>query len=291
MPLDAAFLEEYSLYRKASYETTDQDRHGLGSRLPKLSLHCTVWKKQQTFGNYTYNHSSAASQGTFRQLVSGELFLDSIFIHVMTYKCLACEHVGYFFAVRVAGDGKTVEKVGQFPPWSIGIDKDVQEVLCSFAELYKHGIVCESQAYGVGAFAYYRRIVELVIDGLLSDIAELISGEGDHLRYLEALNRVKDDHRADVKIGVVKDLLPSNLRPRGINPLSELHGALSRGLHLESDEVCLEDAAAIRGSLIFLIKEISARKQYADEYSANIEAVKKGLEKARSKPSPPSTAT
>ena len=48
------------------------------------------------------------------------------------------------------------------------------------------GLVSESQGYGIGAFAYYRRIVEEIIDEMLKQIGDLISGV-DKERYAAAL--------------------------------------------------------------------------------------------------------
>lgn len=57
-------------------------------------------------------------------------------------------------------------------------------------ETFKKGLTCESQGYGIGAYAYYRRIVEEVIDELLDGIADLMSGE-DKEKYMEALEEKK----------------------------------------------------------------------------------------------------
>jgi hypothetical protein len=56
--------------------------------------------------------------------------------------------------------GGFVQKVGQFPPWSIRVDRNAEQILGQHVEIYKRGLTCESQGYGIGAFSYYRRIVE-----------------------------------------------------------------------------------------------------------------------------------
>ncbi len=33
---------------------------------------------------------------------------------------------------------------------------------------YRKGLICENHSYGVGAYSYYRRIIENVIDDLLN---------------------------------------------------------------------------------------------------------------------------
>jgi len=58
------------------------------------------------------------------------------------------------------------------------------------------------------------------------------------------------------KIDLVKDLLPTILRPGGMNPLGVLHSELSEGLHAETDANCLENVSHARDILTFLINQI-----------------------------------
>jgi len=129
-------------------------------------------------------------------------------------------------------------KVGQYPPWSIEPSKDLKDVLGEHESTYKKGTICESQGYGIGAFAYYRRIVENIIAQMLADIATLIDPDKRDT-YEAALASVSASIVAAEKINVVKDMLPANLRPGGINPLATLHDALSVGIHTLDDEDCM----------------------------------------------------
>ena len=54
----------------------------------------------------------------------------------------------------------------------------------------KRGLICESQSYGIEAFAHFRRVVEELIDSLLNDIADLMSGD-EKEKYLQALEQAK----------------------------------------------------------------------------------------------------
>ena len=69
------------------------------------------------------------------------------------------------------------------------------------------------------------------------------------------------------KINLVKDLLPSILRPGGNNPLGILHSQLSKGLHSQTDAECLEDANHIKSILIFLVNQIMQSKQSAKAFT------------------------
>jgi len=204
-----------------------------------------------------YTYANAQVQGSVCRLV---------------YACASCKDGRRYFVVRFDqdGDGKAfVVKVGQYPPWDIAVDAVLESNLGIHADYYRKGLICESQGYGIGAFSYYRRIIEETIDSLLDDIAGLMSGV-ERAQYDQALTQTKQTRVAGEKIELVKDLLPPLLRPEGINPLGVLHGALSEGLHARSDEECMEDAAEIREALVFLITQTAASKASARSFSQSI---------------------
>lgn len=145
-------------------------------------------------------------------------------------------------------------------------------------------MVCESQGYGIGAYAYYRRIIESIIDSLLDSIADLIV-EGEKQRYLKALEKTKKTTIAQEKIDLVKDLLPEILRPDGMNPLNLLHTTLSEGLHAKTDDECLEIAGSIREILIFFVNRILQTKQTSKKFTTSMRKLldKKADKTAKSK--------
>lgn len=142
-------------------------------------------------------------------------------------------------------------------------------MLGDHADYYKKGLICESQSYGIGAFSYYRRVVEEIIDELLNEIADLMTGE-ERDRYLEALEQTKKTKITHDKIDLVKDLLPPILRPNEMNPLSVLHDVLSQGLHRESDEHCIELAMTVREALVFLVNQVAASRAAAASFTESM---------------------
>jgi hypothetical protein len=117
-------------------------------------------------------------------------------------------------------------------------------------ELYLKGRRAEAEGLGVGAFAYYRRIVEDQKNRLLDEIirvARHTKAPADAIARLEAAKTETQFGRA---VDEVKDVIPSSLLIKGRNPLTLLHGALSRNLHGASDEECLQVAHAIRLILV-----------------------------------------
>ncbi len=143
-------------------------------------------------------------------------------------------------------------KIGQFPPWDISIDKNLKKILKKYKVIYKKGLECESQGYGVGAFAYYRRIVEGTIDDILVKIISLVPEENKN-DYLETIKQTKKSKRADQKISMVTKYIPDTFMIKGNNPLKLLYNHLSIGIHSLSDEECMDKANQIRIILNYLI--------------------------------------
>lgn len=94
-----------------------------------------------------------------------------------------------------------------------------------------------------------------MIEGLLERVASLLDGEARD-QYLTALAQTRSTPVAENKIALVKGLLPATLRPQGLNPLDLLYGSLSEGLHAQTDEQCLDIAATVSRSLVFLVQEL-----------------------------------
>ena len=272
------FFEKYPLYRVYRFEPKKHFNRIEPSELsrPSINMHCDKCGSIQTYN---------ATEHSKYQNVGGYLEEDGVYR--LQYLCEGChasirEFVVYFLESSVFDEEKrehiyhmTIRKVGQFPAWDIEMDSELGNLLGDHAEYYKKGLICESQGYGIGAFAYFRRIVEEIIDSLLESIEELLE-EKDKEAYKSALEEVKKTTVAQKKIELVKDLLPANLRPNNVNPLLALHSALSEGLHAEDDEDCLEYAEAIRDVLIFLVNRIVRTKTEDKSFTASM---KKILEK------------
>jgi hypothetical protein len=259
---DKLFLESYPLYRKLSF---DVPALANGLLKVRINMACKQCQSNQTFEmineyweiNQTANHS-----------VSGQNYR-------LRYRCTHCLRFERLFFVVVGPELKWLMKVGQFPTWEITGDPNIERLLGTHADYYHKGLVCESQGYGIGAFGYYRRIVEEVIDGLLDEISYLLSGP-DLVIYQSALEKTKQTFVAQEKIELVKELLPPILRPSGMNPLAALHSSLSQGLHADSEESCLEQAGACREVLVFLLSKVAATREASKTFT---DSMKKLLDK------------
>jgi hypothetical protein len=271
------FLEEYPLYRK--YEMTFSqpiryDQIFRGTRhadevltRPSIHMHCPVCASEQTFTmDNHYFEAFVQGMNSASPVRPTPVTAPVAFI---IYRCTSCRESLRHFAIKFDSENGYVMKVGQEPPWEITMDRALEKKLATRAHYFKKGLICESQGYGIGAFGYYRRIVEEIIDDLLEEIPNLMSGE-QREQYLEALQRAENTTVTQDKIDLVKDLLPPILRPDGMNPLSLLHSTLSEGLHGESDERCLELAVEVRETLIFLVSQIEVTRESSSRFTESM---------------------
>lgn len=255
--MDKIFLEEYSLFRKFTIKVP-LTMHRI--QKPAINMHCNKCLSTQTFNMvneyyefYDRINAPASNNQTVRLL----------------YLCEACKSTFRQFHVYISPGLDYVYKFGQYPEWEIKIDRNLEKALGNHAKNFKKGLICESQGYGIGAFAYYRRITEEIIDELLDSIIGLIEVE-NQLKYMTALAETKKTRVAQEKINLVKDLLPGILRPNGMNPLSVLHSELSEGLHADTDEECLEKSSHIRDILTFLINQILSSKEASKQFTSSM---------------------
>ena len=227
----------------------------------RINMWCPTCASHQTFG----------MQNEFDELCPDDLAPEVAGSHFrLLYQCTHCQEFERVFFVVADREGAWYRKVGQYPAWETKTDPEVERLLGQdHAGLYHKALVCESCSYGIAAFAYYRRIVEQVIDGLLDEIAGLMDGS-ELEKYKLALEATKKTIVAQDKIDLVKDLLPPILRPGRVNPLQVLHSVLSEGLHARTDEECLEDAALVRGALVFLVDQVAASAEASKSFTAGM---------------------
>lgn len=284
------FLENYALYRKFDFPIK-KHKHGRfgssGTKLrsipkPAINMYCSTCRSRQTFNmiNEYYGITNGNKKVDSSPVANQSFKLD--------YVCSACRQRHFLFFVdfgvtqkedkngNVKWDDGWVRKIGQKPAWSITLNKKIARFLSEKEEsLFKKGLICESQSYGIGAYSYYRRVVESIITDLLDRIESLIPEGSERDKYADALKETKQEHIASNKIRLVKDLLPGELKTYGYNPLEVIYSSISDGLHNWTDEECLEISEAIRRSTEFLVTKVYANKEANKKFS---EGMKKLLQ-------------
>jgi len=198
----------------------------------------------------------------------------------VSVRCRNCNVCTKRYAIRTKlVDENTVEiyKYGELPQFGPPNPPKLMNLMGGEREAYLKGRRCENQGLGIAAFAYYRRVVEnqkAKIIGEILKVAEKLNADPD---LIEDLKAAKQETRFTEAINRVKHGLPQVLLINGHNPLTLLHSALSEGLHVTSDEDCLELATSIRVVLTELVERMAtAVKEEAELTSAVHRLLKAG---------------
>lgn len=150
----------------------------------------------------------------------------------------------------------THKKIGQYPAPRFTPNKIVDKYLTKEDKRnYNHAIDCLSRGLGMGALAYFRRLLENEIRRIIKDIAE----NGDE-NAMEIYNKYKNEKHLNTLIDNIFPHLPISLRDLGNNPIKFLYNEFSTGLHELSDEECIEKSNKINDLLGYVIEEIQRDK-------------------------------
>lgn len=193
----------------------------------------------------------------------------------LTFTCSNCRKAEKRFAVSIFANidsfpaGKCY-KHGEMPPFGPVTPPRLLKLLdSSHRDLFMKGRRCEAQGLGIGAFVYYRRVVEDQREQIIGEILRVAETVGAPQPMVDLLREAKSEKQFSKSLNMIKDAIPESLRIQGHNPLTLLHDNLSNGLHSRSDAECLEVASAVRIVLAELADRIRiALKDEAELTSA-----------------------
>jgi hypothetical protein len=168
------------------------------------------------------------------------------------------------YAIRVQGDESTLRslptadmaKLTEWPAFSFLTPSRVNSLIGPDRELFFKGRKAEADGLGVGAFAYYRRILEDQKARLLGEIIRVARKTNAPAEAIARLEAAQGETQFSKAVDMVKDAVPTSLLLKGHNPLTLLYAALSRNLHGASDEECLKVAHDIRIILFALADKL-----------------------------------
>lgn len=189
----------------------------------------------------------------------------------LEYKCSNCERTIKRFSILVnwnAGGSKgECLKLGEVPAFGPPTSSKLIKLIGPDRDVFLKGRRCENQGLGIGAFSYYRRVVENQKDRILDKVIKVAQQVGAPKEMIQQLQEARGETQFSKAIESVKSAIPESLLISGHNPLTLLHSALSDGLHDRSDEHCLELASHIR----VILGELSDRLAQAlkDEAEVN----------------------
>ena len=236
--------------------------------VPLLKLHCT---------------DSSCNRVMFFASTKKELLL-TVGRHdeVLYFTCRHCARVMKSFSLRFAVTDKscTAFKFGEVPPFGPPLPARLLRLAGNHGELLKKGRRSENQGLGIGAFAYYRRVVELQKGRLIDELSNAVTRLGGDTEALQGLERARTENQFSNAIEIMAGVTPKELFVSGQNPLTLLHAPLSVGLHGLSDDECLKNAHNVRIVLAALLERIAA----VTEEKAELDAAVKELLGPRSQP-------
>ena len=249
----AEFYEESPLYSWLEITAIPQ---GTPFRYPRaIVLQCGICGEKRTFKKDAF-----------------EKTLNFNFYYAICYKCAYCDSFCYKYYVQFDSHNSKYRKIGQHPRYEIEMDPDLKIFLGNDVEIYQRGLECEKLGYGIGAYVYYRRIVERNMNSLLELIIDIKKKHGEDTTEI---GKTLNSNALMRKIEAAREEMPPILKIEGMNPMKTLAGALSIRIHKGSEEECLIRAIKIRKALVFLIGSLQSHIRRRERYITDIRDIEK----------------
>ncbi|MTJ92181.1 MAG: hypothetical protein F8N36_04860 [Desulfovibrio sp.] len=241
------FLESYPPSSNA-VRVSDVVNQNEYINLPRLNLYCP-------------NGSCAANM--FFDSIGGSPYYKSGSLYFFKYKCRHCGDNIKIYAIEFpdCGDDKVVSviKFGELPAFGQPIPKKLLALLGNDKSLMFQGRQAENQGLGIGAFSYYRRIIEnnwkLLLDKMI-EVTKIV--DPCNTEMIDGLEKLKNQNQFSQAVKTAAPAVPQALLIDGQNPLLLIHKALSIGIHGLTDEKCLEYATDVRVVLSELMEKMAA---------------------------------
>lgn len=193
----------------------------------------------------------------------------------LTYSCRNCDKGWKVYALtvyretNVHSDGRAY-KYGEYPVYGPPVPARVITLIGPDREFFLLGRKAETRGLGIGAFAYYRRVVENQKSRIITEIAKVAKKLGADEQVLKNFEKAANENQFTTAIDDIKEGLPSVLFIDGHNPLTLLHKALSEGLHAQDDKTCLELSESIRLVLTELAERMASVLKDQQELKAAV---------------------
>ena len=189
------------------------------------------------------------------------------------YRCSNCQgsEKTYSLAARVNELGELdgqMFKFGEFPAFGPPTPPKLMKLIGPDRSDFLKGRRCENQGLGVGAFIYYRRVVESQKNRILQEIIKVSEKLSAPKERLDILRNAISEVQFSKALDMAKDVLPESLLINGHSPIKLLHSALSEGVHAMSDEECMKLATCVR----IVLGELSDRLGQALKDEAELSA-------------------
>lgn len=221
---------------------------GLGHNLmlTEIELHCPTTPSCDGFRLFQPDQQAPA-------------FTGHRYDRFVKFICRNCKKTVKVYAICFTCESQsqgTFYKYGEFPAFGPPTPSRVIKLIGPDKDLYLTGRRAENQGMGIGAFAYYRRVVEYQKNRMIDGMIRVVQKTATNSDVITELEMAKQEAQFSKAVGAVRHGLPDTLLINGHNPLTLLHTALSGGLHAQTDSECLELARTIRRVLVDLSDRI-----------------------------------
>lgn len=269
----ATFLEEYPLDTKQCvsgyYRAFPNGRGGedLEKQTPVLRLYCAQCEGIRNFSGKWERQP---------KIYSGN---DPILDDFLIYTCNDCGKFRKHFCLFSGpydnnGNGIAI-KVGELPELDIAIPPSLPKLLGEDYPYFIKGLKCEKKGLGVGAYVYYRRVVENQKNRMLEEILRVAQKLGAKPEAIQAIEAAMKETQFSRAVDKVKGMLPESLLVDSHNPFTLIHKALSIGIHKETDETCLALAHSVRMVLTDLSERIKSALSEQKEIQSAVSSLMK----------------
>lgn len=187
----------------------------------------------------------------------------------ITYSCSNCQKHERVYSIAARkhekNDSGVAYKFGELPPYGPPTSAKLIKLIGPDRDTFLKGRRCENQGLGIGAFIYYRRVVENQKNRVFEEVKKVAEKVGAPQAALNALDSAIAETQFSKALDLAKEGIPESLLINGHNPMKLLHSALSDGVHARTDEECMEIATSVRIVLADLSERLSqALKEEAE---------------------------
>lgn len=214
---------------------------------PRLKLHCPerFCNGVRFFDSYQTKKVTLTEKWT------------RVFLH---YSCSNCRSRSKVFAIMarwntIADEGEAA-KLGEWPPFGPQVSLGIISILGKNKDMFLLGRRAEIQGLGIGALAYYRRVVESQKDHIINEIIKLMRRKNSPESQIEKLKSAKKEKQFKKAVELISDAIPKALLINDYNPLALLDQAMTKGSYVQKDSDALKLATAIRKILTELAERV-----------------------------------
>jgi hypothetical protein len=180
----------------------------------------------------------------------------------VSYNCSNCTFGAKAFIIRLEEGSGVCTKIYQEPGFGQPIPKRLFHIIDETnREYFLQARRAIARGLGIGAYSYYRRIIENKKFDLVGSVLEVAQATNASSDQIELLKKAQVETQFSKAIDMLRDVsaIPAVLLINGHNPLSIVHDLLSEGIHKLTDAECLERAQQAE----IILCEVANRMQIA----------------------------